>query len=101
MTATVSPGLIWPFRTPHSKPVGRMSLSITSASSSDPLGTWYKLVSANGIRTCSACVPSMRLPRIHPPPFAQCEYLPFLQASHVPHDVMHEINTRSPAWQPQ
>ncbi len=36
--ATVEPGWTLPFSTPHSKPVGRMSLSITSASSSAPAG---------------------------------------------------------------
>ncbi len=36
--ATVEPGATLPFRTPHSKPVGRMSLSITRASSSAPAG---------------------------------------------------------------
>src|SRR5262249_18255862 len=36
--AMVSPGFTWPFRTPHSKPVGKMSLSITSTSSSTSAG---------------------------------------------------------------
>ena len=36
--ATVEPGATLPFSTPHSKPVGRMSLSMTSASSSAPSG---------------------------------------------------------------
>jgi hypothetical protein len=37
--ATVDPGRTLPLSTPHSKPVGRMLLSITSTSSSAPAGT--------------------------------------------------------------
>src|SRR5512133_2458591 len=48
------------------------------------------------MRTYSACVPSIVLPRIQPPPVAQCEYIPFLQGSHFPHDEMQEMRTRSP-----
>ena len=66
--ATVSPGLTCPLRTPHSKPVGRMSLSMASASSSAPGGQhdrgWCR---RGGSRTYSAWVPSIRLPRIQPP----------------------------------
>ncbi len=47
------------------------------------------------MRTYSACVPSILLPRIQPP-VAQCEYMPRRHASHLPHDEMHEISTRSP-----
>ncbi len=57
--ATVLPGTTLPLRTPHSKPVGKISLSITRASSSTPSGMRYRLVSACGIRTYSACVPSI------------------------------------------
>ena len=38
-------------------------------------GNGYRLVSACGMRTYSACVPSIELPRIQPP-VAQCEYMP-------------------------
>src|SRR4030088_3125803 len=44
------------------------------------------------MRTYSACVPSMVLPRIHPP-LTQCEYIPFRQYSHFPHALMHEMRT--------
>ena len=73
-----------------------MSLSITSASSSASAGRWYRLVSACGVRTYSAWVPSMVLPRIHPP-VRQCEYIPLRHASHFPHALMHEMSTLSPA----
>src|SRR3981189_1928623 len=36
--ATVEPGFTFPLSSPHSKPVGRMSLSMTSASSSAAAG---------------------------------------------------------------
>ena len=36
--ASVAPGSTLPLRTPHSNPVGRMSLSMTRASSSAPSG---------------------------------------------------------------
>ena len=52
-------------------------------------------MSACGIRTNSACVPSMVLPRIQPPS-RQCEYMPFLQKSHFPQDVTQEMITVSP-----
>ena len=90
--ATVDPGWTLPFSTPHSKPVGRMSLSMTSASSSAPSGIGCRLVSACGMRTNSACVPSMRLPKIQPP-VVQCEYMPLRQGSQRPQALMHEINT--------
>ncbi len=93
--ATLEPGATLPFSTPHSKPVGRMSLSMTSASSSAPAGIGYRLVSACGMRTYSACVPSMLLPRIQPP-VAQCEYMPLRHGSQRPHELMHEISTWSP-----
>ena len=72
-----------------------MSLSITSASSSAPAGKGYRLVSACGVRTYSACVPSMVLPRIQPP-VAQCEYIPLRHKSQMPHALTQEISTRSP-----
>ena len=50
-------------------------------------------MSANGIRTYSAWVPSMVLPRIQPPPLSQCEYMPFLQDGHFPHELMQEMRT--------
>jgi hypothetical protein len=93
--ATVSPGFTCPLSTPISNPVGRMSLSMTSASSSAPFGTACRLVSAYGMRTYSAWVPSIRWPRIQPPS-AQWEYMPFLHASQRPQEVMHEMRTRSP-----
>src|SRR5678815_973152 len=93
--ATVSPGLICPLSTPHSKPVGNISLNITIASSSTLSGMGYRLLSAKGILTYSAWVPSIRCPSIHPP-LTQCEYIPFLQYSHLPQDEMHEIRTLSP-----
>src|SRR6187200_3336639 len=93
--ATVEPGATLPFKTPHSKPVGRISLNITSASSSAPAGIGYRLVSACGVRTYSACVPSISLPRIHAP-VLQWEYMPRLQFSHFPQEDTHEIRTRSP-----
>ena len=48
--------------------VGRMSATIRTSSSVTPAGTGYVDVSANGTRTYSACVPSIRWPRIQPPP---------------------------------
>ena len=74
-----------------------MSLSITSASSSTSAGTWYRLVSACGVRTYSAWVPSIVLPRIQPP-VRQCEYMPRRHRSQIPHALMQEISTRSPGW---
>ncbi|MCS3453925.1 repressor LexA [Bradyrhizobium elkanii USDA 61] len=62
--ATAEPGEILPLSTPHSNPVGRMSLSMTKASSSTPSGKWGRLVSACGVRTYSAFVSSILLPRI-------------------------------------
>ena len=59
-TATTSPGLVRPLRTPISKPVGRMSESITAASSLTPLGSLWSEPSASGTRTYSACVPSIK-----------------------------------------
>ena len=67
-TATTSPGLIRPLRTPISKPVGRMSESITAASSLTPSGSLCSESSANGTRTYSAWVPSIRWPKIQPMP---------------------------------
>ena len=52
-------------------------------------------MSACGMRTYSACVPSIMLPRIQPP-LRQCEYIRFLQKSQLPHAVMHEMMTLSP-----
>jgi hypothetical protein len=43
--ATVSPGFTCPLRTPHSKPVGKMSLSITIVSSSALAGKEQRLPS--------------------------------------------------------
>ena len=59
-TATTSPGATRPLRTPISKPVGRMSESVRPASSLTPPGSLYSELSANGVRTYSAWVPSMR-----------------------------------------
>ena len=50
-----------------------------------------------GMRTYSPCVPSIVFPRIQPPQ-RQCEYMPRLQKSHFPQEVMHEIRTLSPFW---
>ena len=72
--ATVEPRCILPFSTPHSKPVGRISLKRTRASSSVSAGMGKRLVSAWGIRTNSAWVPSI-WPSIQPP-LLQCEYIP-------------------------
>src|SRR6185312_5222669 len=47
------------------------------------------------MHTYSACVPSTRWPNIQPPS-SQCEYMPFLQYSHLPQEVMQDINTWSP-----
>ena len=52
-------------------------------------------MSACGMRTYSACVPSIALPRIQPP-VVQCEYMPLRQYSHLPQDEMQEISTWSP-----
>ena len=49
------------------------------------------------MRTYSACVPSISLPRIQPP-VVQWEYMPLRQYSHLPQAVMQEISTRSPGW---
>ena len=51
MTATTSPGLTRPLRTPISKPVGRMSESMTAASSLTPSGSMCREFSAKGTRT--------------------------------------------------
>ncbi len=93
--ATLDPGATLPLSTPHSKPVGRMSLSITKASSSAPAGMGWRLVSACGMRTYSACVPSMVLPRIQPP-VVQCEVMPLRHGSQRPQALMHEMSTWSP-----
>ncbi len=93
--ATVEPGWTFPLSTPHSKPVGRMSLNMTNASSSAPSGIGYRLVSACGIRTNSAWVPSIVLPRIQPP-VVQWEYMPLRQYSQRPQALMQEISTLSP-----
>ena len=37
--------------------------------------------------------PVNQMPQYPPPPFSQCEYMPFLQLVHLPHEVMHEIRT--------
>jgi hypothetical protein len=81
--------------TPHSTPVGRMSLNITSASSSAPSGIRQRLVSACGMRRYSAWVPSISVPSIHPP-VVQREYMPRRQYSQRPQAEMQEIRTRSP-----
>jgi hypothetical protein len=47
------------------------------------------------MRTNSAWVPSMLLPRIQPP-VVQCEYMPLRQNSQRPQALMQEIRTRSP-----
>ena len=52
-------------------------------------------MSACGVRTYSACVPSISLPRIQPP-VVQWENMPLRQYSHLPQDEMQEISTRSP-----
>src|SRR6266516_5968048 len=93
--ATVPPCCTFPLRTPHSRPVGRISLSMTKAFSSSPSGIWCKLESAFGILTYSACVPSTVLPSIQPP-VVQCEVMPLRQYSHVPHAEMQDTSTRSP-----
>ena len=70
MTATTSPGSTRPLRTPISKPVGKMSESMTAASSLTPSGILCREFSAKGTRTYSAWVPSMRWPKIQPMPEA-------------------------------
>ncbi|KAG9796052.1 P-loop containing nucleoside triphosphate hydrolase protein, partial [Aureobasidium melanogenum] len=60
--ATVDPGCTFPFNTPHSRPVGKMSESITSPFSSTPAGTACSPLSASGIRTIQ-------------PPFTQWLYM--------------------------
>src|SRR5215471_16603269 len=47
------------------------------------------------MRTYSAWVPSISLPRIQPP-LVQCEYIPLRQYSHLPQEEMQEIRTWSP-----
>ena len=49
-----------------------------------------------GMRTNSAWVPSIVLPRIQPP-VVQCEYICLRQYSHLPQALTQEIRTRSPA----
>ena len=48
-----------------------------------------------GMRTYSACVPSMVLPRIHPPS-RQWEYICLRQKSHFAQAVTQEMSTLSP-----
>jgi hypothetical protein len=55
----MSPGFTWPYCTPISKPVGRMSESRMPSASVTPSGTLYTEFSANGTRTYSAWVPSI------------------------------------------
>src|SRR4029079_5842093 len=93
---TVSPGATPPFRTPTSYDVGRMSASSTASSLLTLSGSLYTDRSANGTRTCSACVPSIRWPRIQPPPPRHCPYVASLQYLQLPPAVMHETSTRSP-----
>src|SRR5664280_1771729 len=52
MTATTSPGLTRPLRTPISKPVGRMSESGNAASSLTPAGSLCREPSAKGTGIC-------------------------------------------------
>ena len=54
-------------------------------------------MSACGMRTYSAWVPSMVIAE-DPAAVRQCEYIPFLQKSHLPQAVMQEIRTWSPRW---
>ncbi|MED7925932.1 hypothetical protein SMD20_16885 [Nonomuraea sp. LP-02] len=74
-TTTLSPGRIRPLSTPTSYEVGRMSASMSAASSLAPSGSSWVEVSANGTRTYSAWVPSMRWPRIQPPRPRRCPYV--------------------------
>ena len=68
MSATTLPGWTRPLRTPISKPMGKMSESMTAASSLTPSGILCREFSAKGTRTYSAWVPSMRWPKIQPMP---------------------------------
>jgi len=95
MMATVSP-LDLALEEPALEASGKNALSITSASSSDP---W-----AHGRGSCREWDPHVLGLRAvddvaenpsHPP--ARSASHPFRQASHLPQEVMHEINTRSPA----
>src|SRR6266568_1704339 len=65
-------------------------------------GTAYSEVSANGTRTDSAWVPSIKWPKIQPmpPTVWQCEGMLRWQYSHRPHFVMAGTSTRSPTLNP-
>ena len=52
---------------------------ISTCSSETPSGMWYSDVSANGVRRYSACVPSIKWPRIQPPPPTHAPYRPSRQ----------------------
>src|SRR6204780_798758 len=101
-TATVSPGRTPPASTPTSYPLGSESARKIACSFVTLSGTAYREVSANGTRTYSAWVPSMRWPKIQPipPTVWQCEGMPRWQYSHRPHLVMAGTRTRSPTLNP-
>ena len=74
---------------------------MTAASSLTPSGSLCSEPSAKGTRTYSAWVPSMRWPKIHPMPVVpspsrQCAGSCWWQYAQEPHELMHEMITRSP-----
>lgn len=73
-----------------------MSASSTASLLSTAPGSGCVDRSAYGTRTYSACVPSIKWPRIQPPPSRHCPYVPSRQKRQRPHAVMHETRTRSP-----
>jgi hypothetical protein len=94
--ATVSPGWTPPLSTPISNAVGRMSARKRTCSSVSSSGTLWTDVSAKGTRANSACSPSIRWPKIQPPPPVQRPGCPSLQKRQRPQAVMQDTRTRSP-----
>ncbi|KAL7356085.1 hypothetical protein ACKS0A_06033 [Histoplasma ohiense] len=99
MITTVLPGETFPSSVPHSNPVGSASDSMTAAVKSTVAGSLYSDDDACGMRTNSACVPSIWLPSTHPPE-TQCEGIPFRQKLQTLQAEMHEMSTVSPGTRP-
>ena len=98
ITAAVSAGLISPILAAQ-YPVESISPLKSACSSVTLSGMTVRPLSANGIRAYSACPPSMRHPRAHPPcSSVQLFTKPLLQKKHSPQNVSTFIATRSPGF---
>ncbi len=99
--ATSSPRPTRPFSTAAKPPEATPPRSRT-CSSVKVSGIGTRLACAKGIRTNSACAPSIVLPSRQPPrcPW-QCAACPFRQLSHWPQGVVDPNNTRCPGSYPK